>query len=156
MKFAMVSLALAGTLVAWSASSMAAEAATGAQATSPLGVWATEEAKSTVKIVDCGGKLCGTIVSLKEPLDDKGKEKVDEHNPDKGLQTRKILGLPLLSGFVKAKDETNVWEDGRIYNPEDGETYKCTLTLKDAGTLRVRGYIGIPMLGKTQIWTRVE
>lgn len=133
----------------------AAARALAADAT-PIGVWSTEDDKSHVKIEDCGGMLCGTIVWLKEPNDDDGKPKVDIHNSNADMKARPILGLPLLRSFVKSKDETGVWEEGKIYNPEDGETYRCTLTLKDANTLRVRGYVGLPLLGKTQIWTRVE
>ena len=49
-----------------------------------------------------------------------------------------------------------MWSGGRIYNPEDGKTYKCKLTLKDDNTLTVRGYVGLTIFGKTQYWTRVR
>ena len=120
-----------------------------------VGVWATEGGKSHVTIASCGGKLCGTIVWLKEPLDDKGEPKHDANNPDAALQDRPIIGLPLLANFV-AGEETDVWADGTIYNPEDGEIYSCTLTLLDAETLKVRGYVGLPLFGKTQIWKRAN
>ena len=48
------------------------------------------------------------------------------------------------------------WSGGRIYNPEDGKTYKCKLTLQDDGTLKVRGYVGMSIFGKTQIWRRLR
>lgn len=120
-----------------------------------LGYWFTEGNKSKVEIEPCGDKLCGKIVWLKEPKTKEGKDKTDAHNPDKSLRSRKILGLALLSDFVKGTDG-NSWEDGKIYNPEDGETYKCTMTLQDDGTLEVRGYVGIPLFGKSQIWTRAK
>jgi len=123
---------------------------------SPIGIWSTAEDKSHVEIKDCGGKLCGTIIWLKEPMDDDGAEKHDKNNPDAAQQKRKIVGLPLLSGFVKSAEASDLWEKGTIYNPEDGKTYRCNMTLKDANTLRVRGYVGMPMFGKTQIWTRVH
>jgi uncharacterized protein (DUF2147 family) len=159
MKHLAISAAVAGLLALWClpASAAPAEAATGTQATDPIGVWATVEEKSHVKIEPCGAKLCGTIIWLKEPLDPKGQEKTDIHNSDEGQRARKILGLAILSDFVKSKDEAGVWEDGKIYNPEDGKVYSCTLTMKDDGaTLRVRGYVGIALLGQTQIWKRVE
>ena len=120
-----------------------------------LGTWATEGGKSHVEIVACGEKLCGSITWLKEPMDDEGKPKHDDNNPDMELQSRPILGLPLLANFI-AGTEANVWEDGTIYNPEDGETYSCTMTLLDNATLKVRGYVGLPLFGKTQVWTRVN
>ncbi|MDP6689178.1 MAG: DUF2147 domain-containing protein, partial [Alphaproteobacteria bacterium] len=55
-----------------------------------------------------------------------------------------------------AGEEANVWNDGTIYNPEDGEIYSCTMTLVDGRTLKVRGDVGLPLFGKTQVWTRVN
>jgi uncharacterized protein (DUF2147 family) len=134
---------------AWTTAARAADAAA-----SPIGTWLTESGGADVQIADCGSKLCGSIVWIKEPLDAHGRPKVDSNNPDQALRSRKILGLVILSGFVSAGD--NVWQDGLIYNPQDGRTYKCTLTLVDDHTLRVRGYVGISLLGKTQTWTRVD
>ena len=119
-----------------------------------LGVWFTEGQKSKVEIYDCDGKLCGRIIWLKEPLDDKGKEKLDIHNPDQAQRGRKIVGLDLLHGFVASPYDEHEWEDGEIYDPENGKLYSCTLTLEDDGSLDVRGYIGIPLFGRTQVWTR--
>ena len=124
-----------------------------ASASSPVGVWLTEGGKSQVEIAECEDRLCGTIVWLAEPLDDEGREKTDKNNPEDSLKSRAIIGLPLLDRFVPG-DEENVWIDGKIYNPEDGETYSCTLTLQEDGSLKVRGYVGLPLFGKTQIWTR--
>lgn len=120
-----------------------------------VGIWATVEGKSHVEITPCGEKFCGSIIWLKEPLDEKGDPKLDTNNPDATLQNRSILGLPLLVNFA-AGDEVDVWENGSIYNPEDGELYSCTMTLLDGKTLKVRGYVGLPLFGKTQIWTRVK
>lgn len=116
------------------------------------GLWATEGGKSHVEIAPCGEKLCGSIVWLKEPLDDEGAAKTDKNNPDEALRDRPIVGLPLLAGFVPG-EAANEWVDGTIYNPEDGETYSCTMTLQSDGSLKVRGYVGLPIFGKSQIWT---
>jgi uncharacterized protein (DUF2147 family) len=120
-----------------------------------LGTWATEGGKSHVEIMTCGEKLCGRIIWLKEPMDDEGMPKHDANNPDSELQSRPIIGLPLLANFI-AGAEANVWDDGTIYNPEDGETYSSTMTLLNGATLKVRGYVGLPLFGKTQVWTRVN
>ena len=77
----------------------------GAADLSPIGVWATGGATSHVKIDKCGGKLCGALVWLKEPLNKEGKDKVDSENPAPELRMRKLLGLPLLEGFVQDEDQ---------------------------------------------------
>src|SRR5215469_7786543 len=87
---------------------------------SPIGVWATENGFSHVKITDCDGKLCGSIIWLKEPLNKEGKDKIDSKNPDPRLQSRKMVGLQLLKGFVSDGDSA-VWSGGTIYNPDDGK-----------------------------------
>jgi uncharacterized protein (DUF2147 family) len=130
-----------------------------AAAANVLGTWATAEDKSHVEIVACAAapdKLCGSIVWLKEPNDEAGQPKTDKNNPDEALRTRPVVGLPLLSGFVPDITEQGRWTDGEIYNPEDGETYSCTMELLPDGRLEVRGYVGLPIFGKSQIWTRVN
>lgn len=123
-----------------------------------LGVWVTADGKARVEVTRHGDVYDGSIVWLKEPLypaDDKtapGQTKVDRNNPDKSLQSRPILGLPLISGFKYAGD--NVWSDGTIYDPNNGKLYSCKLTLTMDGSLRVRGYVGISLFGRTEIWTR--
>ena len=120
-----------------------------------LGVWTPEERDSEIEIAICdGGKICGRIISLTEPLNEEGTEKLDINNKDASLQSRPIIGLELLTGF--AADGETKWKGGRIYNPRDGKTYKSTLTLTADGTLKVRGYVGIPALGQTQVWSRVR
>ncbi|HEY6418422.1 MAG TPA: DUF2147 domain-containing protein [Candidatus Binataceae bacterium] len=122
----------------------------------PIGIWATADAKSHVQIKDCDGKLCGTIVWLQEPLDKDGKDALDSKNPEPGLRTRKILGLVLLSGLEEDEVVPNVWREGEIYSPDNGKTYSCQLTVENSKTLLVRGYIGLSIIGVTETWTRIE
>jgi len=129
--------------------------AASAQGPSPIGRWMTEGGKSHVEIYACGTQLCGRIVWLREPLFKDGRPKTDLNNSDKALQRRPILGLPFLYNFAKSA-EPNVWEGGRIYNPEDGDVYKATITLRPDGKLALRGYVGISLLGKSQYWERVK
>ena len=126
--------------------------AVAARAETPIGLWDTGE--SHVEIYECGELLCGRIVALDEPLDENGKPKVDDNNPDPALQTRPILGMDLVAGFSRKSDAK--WEGGTIYDPRDGKTYKCKMTLKSDGTLKVRGYVGVSLFGKTVVWDRVE
>lgn len=130
-----------------------------------LGLWATEpgteNGQAHVEIVEEGGVYNGSIVWLEQPVyppDDDGgmagQEKVDRENPDATLRTRPILGLQMMEGFEYAGD--GEWKSGRIYDPENGKTYKCKMRLIDDETLKVRGFIGVSMLGRTSVWTRVE
>ncbi len=158
MRLALAGLGMAMLFLAMAVSpAAAADAANAAVAPmTPIGVWATAGGESHVKIEDCGGKLCGTIIWLKEPLNKEGKDDVDSENPDPSLRTRKLAGMSLLKGFTQDQSDSNVWTGGKIYNPDDGKTYSCNLTLQDPKTLRVRGYVGLSFLGKTQIWSRVQ
>ena len=87
---------------------------------------------------------------MKNP-DKNGQPKVDSKNPDKNKQNQKIIGLVILQNFKFDDDE---WNDGKIYDPESGKTYSCNLSLNGNNTLKVRGYIGISLLGRTETWTR--
>lgn len=125
---------------------------------SVVGNWTTEGNKARVEIFKCGEKLCGKIVWIKEPLmsDPKdgaiGKPLLDNNNPVESLRSRPRLGLQLIEGFVPSGD--NSWDGGTIYDPENGKTYKCKMKMSSPQRLEVRGYIGIPMLGRTSVWTR--
>ena len=126
--------------------------AAAARAETPIGLWETGE--SHIEIYNCGDLLCGRIAELDEPLDAEGKPKTDENNPDPALRTRPILGMDLIAGFSRKSDTQ--WVKGRIYDPRDGKTYKCKMSLQKDGTLEVRGYVGLSLFGKTVVWTRIE
>jgi len=125
-----------------------------------LGQWYSEGDDSQILITKENGKIGGKIVWLESPnYDEEGDEefgmpKHDANNPDEKLQDRPIIGLEMIHGFSYDADEKN-WSGGNIYDPESGKTYKCQMTLGDGDTLDVRGYIGIPQLGRTTIWRRV-
>jgi len=127
-------------------------ASTSAGAAGPDGVWATPNDQAHVRIQPCADRLCGEIVWLKEPLDEQGRPKRDRNNEDEAQRDRPILGLPMLGGFRAA--EAGRWEDGRIYNPEDGRTYRAKLHLAEPGRLSVSGCVLI--FCKAQEWRRVE
>lgn len=80
---------------------------------------------------------------------------VDYRNPDAAQRGRKVIGMPLIWGFKKTSDP-NAFEDGKIYNGENGKTYDANISLQPDGKLRLRGYVGTPMFGETQVWTRVN
>lgn len=116
-----------------------------------LGVWWNHEKDAHVEIYKCGTQYCGKIIWLKNP-EENGAPKKDKNNPEESLQKRPILGLDILNGF-EFKEEGS-WEDGKIYNPRDGKTYSCYLKKLEDGTLKVRGFVGISLIGKTQLWER--
>jgi uncharacterized protein (DUF2147 family) len=91
------------------------------------------------------------IVWLKNPTNN-GKQKVDNDDPDKNKQSQPIVGLIILKDFGFNDDDE--WKDGTIYDQESGKTYDCTLTLKDKNNLKVQGYVGISLFGRTEVWTR--
>ena len=126
-----------------------------------VGKWLNGKKTAHVEIYKAGGKYYGKIVWLKEPVypaDDKkgmaGKTKVDREKPDPAKRNQPTLGLGILRDFVFVKD--GLWEDGMIYDPENGKDYKCKMTLESPDVLNVRGYIGFSLLGRTDTWTRVK
>ncbi len=126
-----------------------------------LGTWWNQEKEAQIEIYKCDGRYCGRIVFLKEPNypanDPKGmagKPKVDRENPDPAKREQPILGINLVGGFIHTGK--NIWENGFIYDPRDGKTYKCKMTLESPDNLKVRGFIGISLIGKTNNWTRAK
>lgn len=122
------------------------------QADQILGEWLTSNGRSKVQIYKSNDKYFGKIIWLKEPTEN-GKPKLDKNNPDPKKKSQPIVGLNLLRGFLY--DEDNVWEDGKIYDPENGKDYSCKITLVNKNTLEVRGFIGFSLIGRTVIWTRI-
>lgn len=121
-----------------------------------VGVWAPPEQDSAFEIYPCEqGRYCGKITMISEPNLPDGSPKVDLNNEDLSQRGRPLLGMVFLSGF--RYDGNGSFQDGRIYNPRDGKMYKANMKLEDNNTrLRVRGYVGVPMLGQTQVWTRAR
>ena len=118
-----------------------------------VGQWLNAKGTAHIDIYKTAGKYFGKIVWLKEPVypaDDKkgmaGKTKVDRENPDAAKRNQPILGLIILRDFTFVKD--GLWENGMIYDPENGKDYKCKMTLESPDILNVRGFIGISLIEK--------
>lgn len=147
------------------AAALAAIALPGAaQAQSVMGKWLTQSKTAEIQIAPCTdrarGPVCGTIVALHNPKGPDGQvvapdAATDFRNADPALRSRKVLGMPLIYDF-KAGSAANSFEEGTIYNGENGKTYKANISLQPDGTLRVRGYVGSPMFGESQTWTRIQ
>jgi len=120
-----------------------------------IGVWQPSSGKAKVKIEKIGTKYYGKIVWLKEPNDpNTQKPKVDKNNPDESMRNVPLKGYRMLKDFVYAGKEQ--WNEGTIYDPENGSTYSCEINMKDKNTLEIRGYIGVKALGRTDVWKRLE
>lgn len=122
-----------------------------------LGVWLNEDKDAHVEIYKDAGNYYGKIVWLKNPNDEEtGEPKLDDENQDESLRNRPVMGLLLLREFEFDGDDE--WEDGKIYDPKNGKDYSCYIEFKDEtkNLLKVRGYIGIAMIGRTTYWTRVK
>lgn len=122
---------------------------------SPVGRWYAEGGAAQVEIESCGGEICGRVVWLRSPYDENGCALLDRQNPDETLQQRRVLGLEILRGLRRPEDTDQTWTGGTIYDPSSGSTYRATLTVVDENRLEVRGYIGIPLIGRTASWFRV-
>jgi uncharacterized protein (DUF2147 family) len=122
-----------------------------------VGQWRTEptdKGYAHVEVTRHHDLYEGRVVWLSEPdfpLGDveAGRPKADRLNPDPRLRGQPILGMSLMTGFRYSK---GTWKGGRIYDPETGKTYKCIIKLDDDGTLKLRGYIGISLIGRTAVW----
>lgn len=119
------------------------------------GVWLNQDKDAHIKIFELNGKFVGQIVWLKIPNDpETGKPKTDKHNGDDAKKNRPILNLAILANLTWNANNQD-WEDGAIYDPKSGNTYSLTCSLKDQNTMELRGYLGISLFGRTDIWTRV-
>jgi uncharacterized protein (DUF2147 family) len=124
-------------------------ATTPALAAEPVaGRWVTAEKDGVILIAPCGKALCGTIDRFLVPPPE-GVGQRDVNNPDAKLRSRKLLGLPILSGFTA---DGNQWR-GRIYDPKSGKTYRSIIRRKGPNVLEVKGCVG-PFC-QTQEWKKV-
>jgi uncharacterized protein (DUF2147 family) len=128
-----------------------------AQAT-PVGLWKTIDdesgkEKSLVRIQEASGQLTGTIEKFLDPAT-KPDAKCDLCSDER--KGKPILGMQILRG-LKPTDDKARWDGGEILDPNKGKIYKSRITLIEGGKkLEMRGYIGAPLLGRTQVWIRVE
>ena len=123
----------------------------------PVGLWRTIDdktgkEKSLVRITEVNGELRGTIEKLiREPNEDPNPM-CDKCSGDKKLKP--VLGMMILNGLKRDGKE---WTGGEILDPNNGKTYKCKMSVDESGKkLNVRGFIGVSLLGRTQVWLREE
>jgi uncharacterized protein (DUF2147 family) len=124
---------------------------------SPAGLWRTidddgKTEKSHVRITEAGGTLSGRIEKIADP----SKQSARCADCEGARKDQPVLGMTIIEG-VRRSSGGEHWDSGTILDPNNGKTYKVRMTLKDGGrALDVRGYVGTPLLGRTQTWQRVE
>lgn len=126
-----------------------------AQAADPdavVGVWKNGEGTGMIQIFKRANKYYGRLVWLKVPANPDGTPRTDINNPDESKRKTPLKGLENMRDFVPVGD--NKWEEGKIYDPKNGSDYSCEMTLKDPNTLEVRGFIGLSLFGRTDVWKR--
>ncbi|WP_397535012.1 DUF2147 domain-containing protein [Roseateles sp.] len=125
---------------------------------SPVGLWKTidddgKTEKSLVRITESSGVLTGTIEKIFEAA--KQDSKCDKCTDDR--KDKPVLGMQIIRGVKQDNDDKLHWVGGEILDPNNGKTYKTRLKPVEGGKkIEVRGFIGMPMLGRTQTWIRVE
>ena len=124
------------------------------------GLWVPPAGNAIIEITVDGeeGELQLTVQRLLQPAE------VDYNNPDPRFQSRPLLGVQIGQGFAPGEkgdargDESggDVWKGGEVYEPGSGNTYNAQLRLIDENHVRVRGYVGTPLFGREETWTRYE
>ena len=138
------------------AAALLALATLAAQAT-PAGLWKTiddetKQEKSLVRITDNAGTFSGKVEKILNPA--RQEARCDDCSDARKGQP--VLGMTILQGVKANTSETGLWDGGEILDPNNGKTYKVRITPVDGGKkLEVRGYVGAPLLGRTQTWIRV-
>ena len=136
---------------------VAAVGSVSAQGT-PVGVWKTiddktKTEKAQIRITEAGGVYSAKIEKLLA-ADAKPDSVCDKCSDDR--KDKPIVGMEIMRG-VKRSDSDNTWDGGTILDAAEGKVYKVRLQTADGGKkLEVRGYVGMPMMGRTQTWIRVE
>lgn len=124
--------------------------ATPAMAADIVGRWRTPGNGGEVELYKCGAAVCGRLISSANIAKDPNL--ADIKNKDEAKKTRKLKGLTIMTGFTGGPTE---WKGGKLYNPEDGNTYSGTITATDENTLKLKGCVVAPLC-KTQVWTRIK
>jgi uncharacterized protein (DUF2147 family) len=115
-----------------------------------FGVWLTANREAAIEVQPCGANACGRLVWYLEKRSgpDAG---LDSKNPSPEQRSRRLCGITMLGGF---KPSAAGWQDGWVYDPESGNTYSGTMESDGPDRLRLRGYVGIPLFGRTEVWNR--
>ena len=117
-----------------------------------IGVWESEEKNLQIEMFEDGDQFAGRMIYFKCSTDEIMRTCTDTENPDKNLTDRKLLGLKLVTKLVYKGN--NVWEDGKIYDPNSGQTYEARIHLIDTNSAIVRGYWRYRWFGRSMVFHR--
>lgn len=116
----------------------------------PPQFWRNDEQGWVVEARQCDGTLCAFLVSYpalsKKPPADMPR---DVLNPDPARRNVPLCGMQLIGGFIPSPRKKGAWDDGWVYDPDSGRTYSGTITSVDTTTIKLRGYVGVPLFGRT-------
>jgi uncharacterized protein (DUF2147 family) len=118
-----------------------------------LGKWLNSSGEGQIEIYKKGEKYYGKLAWIKDPNNENGKPKTDFKNPNANLRAKPVLGLEIVKDFVY---EDGKWVDGKVYDPKTGKSYSGNMSLESANQLNMRGYVGISIIGRTEVWKRVK
>jgi len=126
----------------------ASAAASADPAPAAVGLWLSQSQGWVVETTPCDDGVCGYLVAFRET---KSADYVarDSQNPDPKKRDTPLCGLKLLGGFTPSKLVAAKWEHGWVYDPDTGSTYTGEAQLVDADTIKLRGYLIIPLFGRT-------
>lgn len=111
------------------------------------GRWYTEQCKAAFDFFRCGQEYRARLIPFQKP------DLIDLKNPVDSLKNRRLGGAVTIYGLLYDTEQQR-WKNGKVYNPENGKTYSCICVIAADGTLHFRGFIGVSLLGESQVWTR--
>jgi uncharacterized protein (DUF2147 family) len=122
-----------------------------------IGTWWNDKKTSKIEVKEVDGKFIGTVIYITPEKYVNGEPEKDTNNPDPKLRSQSRLVIQILKE-LKYVAKNNNWQNGRIYDPDNGKTYDCYAWFdKDPNTLYLKGYVvGIKWLGRSTIWTKVQ
>jgi uncharacterized protein (DUF2147 family) len=120
-----------------------------------IGYWLNEKEDAKIEIYQKENIFEGKIVWMAEPKDENGNWKLDSKNPNESMRNRKKMGLKILSD-LKWNEDQKEWDNGKIYNSREGDTYSLFAKIEEKNTLNLRGFIGFSIFGKTTVWKRCK
>ena len=119
----------------------------GTAADAIVGNWLTEPRDGIIQIsVLPDGSFQGRVIGGSNP------HRLDQRNPQPALRKLELLGRVIMRDMHYEGQQR--WAGGTIYDPSSGHTYRCRLELQDTGHLKIRGFLGVALLGRSQLWTR--
>lgn len=117
------------------------------------GFWRDSDGEVILEVLPCGQARCAKVVWLKSPLGPDGLPLRDYKNSDPKLAVRPVCGMDVITGMEKQSDGS--WGGGTVYVPDVGMSFSGKALIQSPTEVKVTGYIGIPLFGASEVWTKV-